>query len=103
MLPSRPRTVRSSTIKLLSSSSPSLQGIEVMRDIPELEPQILTNMFWPEKPNLAVPDKNDINVKARRVQLELALKTSLAPLESYLKTLDPLQVGAKMKIKVNMY
>ena len=33
-------------------------AIDIMQGIPELEPVILTAMFWPEKPNLAAPDKN---------------------------------------------
>jgi len=44
-------------ISLSPPSSPSLEGIAIMQGIAELEPLILTAMFWPERPNLAAPDK----------------------------------------------
>ena len=74
-------------------------GIAVMQGIPELEPLILTNMFWPEKPDLAAPDNNDINVKERRCEMEAALKASLGPLQAYLDTLEPLQTIIDMDVE----
>jgi hypothetical protein len=66
-------------------------GIAIMQGIPELEPLILTAMFWPEKPKLAAPDKNDAGVKRSRDAIAEALKEARAPLEEYIATLQPLQ------------
>eukprot|EP00960_Hanusia_phi_P052213 761318-Hanusia_phi.AAC.6 len=66
-------------------------AIEVMQGIPQLEPQILTNLFWPEKPNLGAPDSHDPVVNKFRELMAEALKLARSPLEQYLHALEPLQ------------
>jgi dynein heavy chain len=66
-------------------------GVGVMKGVPELEPLILTSMFWPEKPFLVAPDKNDGGVKVRRERISWALKEARKQLEGYIAALEPLQ------------
>jgi hypothetical protein len=66
-------------------------GVGVMKGVQELEPLILTSMFWPEKPFLVAPDKNDGDVKVRRERISWALKEARKQLESYIAALEPLQ------------
>jgi dynein heavy chain len=66
-------------------------GVATMQGIPELEPLILTSMFWPEKPELAAPDEQDPKVAARRQRIAAALKAATKPVEAYLASLKPIQ------------
>ena len=73
-------------------------GIAIMQDIPEVEHVILTAMFWPEKPNLSTPDKNEAGVKARREEMQRSLQAAILPLETYIASLEPLQTIVNMDV-----
>eukprot|EP00961_Rhodomonas_salina_P116728 1570900-Rhodomonas_salina.1 len=66
-------------------------AIEVMQEIKQLEPEILTMMFWPERPHLGAPNKQAEFVKGHRAAIALAMEQARSPLELYMETLEPLQ------------
>jgi dynein heavy chain len=77
--------VKALPLKLFDAATQTMQGIL------NLEPQVLSNMFWPEKPELSAPDKNDPTVAEQRKQISHAMDKAIQPLFRYLESLAPLE------------
>jgi dynein heavy chain, axonemal len=63
----------------------------IMQGILNLEPQVLSNMFWPEKTTLSAPDRNEPMVAEQRKQIARAMEEAIKPLYRYLESLAPLE------------
>ena len=63
----------------------------IMQGILNLEPQVLSNMFWPEKTTLSAPDRNDPAVADQRKRISRAMDEAIKPLYKYMESLAPLE------------
>ena len=77
--------VKALPLRLFDAATNIMQGIH------NLEPQVLSNMFWPEKPTLSAPDRNDPTVAEQRKQIARAMEEAIKPLFRYLDSLSPLE------------
>ena len=60
----------------------------VVEGLPQLEPLVLDQLFWPSKPPLQSPHPREPDVVALRAKLQKALREGLRPLDEYLQKYD---------------
>ncbi|TPX54258.1 hypothetical protein SeMB42_g00367 [Synchytrium endobioticum] len=60
----------------------------VVEGLPQLEPLVLDQLFWPAKPPLQSPHPREPEVMGLRAKLQRALREGIRPLEAYIQQFD---------------
>eukprot|EP00163_Fabomonas_tropica_P031149 TRINITY_DN730_c1_g1_i7.p1 TRINITY_DN730_c1_g1~~TRINITY_DN730_c1_g1_i7.p1 ORF type:complete len:4213 (+),score=1156.03 TRINITY_DN730_c1_g1_i7:1002-12641(+) len=67
-----------------------------LQDIPQLEPQVMEDLFWAHKPMLAAVHRGEDHVEGVRSRIQEALLSCLRPLQEYMHTFDEYVEFAKL-------